>query len=171
MIIKEAKTKRDWREERRRRAWELKQKGWSQARIAEALGVTPGAVSQWMKRARQGQKGFKALRARKSPGAPRGLTAKQLAQLPKLLLRGAQAWGFRGDLWTRARVGEVIKREFGVGYHQTHIGRLLRQIGWSVQQPETKAAQRDEAQIQQWVNERWPMIKKKPAPKAGKSSG
>ena len=43
----------DWREGRRRRAWELKQQGWKQQDIAAALGVTPGAVSQWLTRARQ----------------------------------------------------------------------------------------------------------------------
>jgi predicted transcriptional regulator len=44
----------DWREGRRLRAFELNQQGWSQQRIAEALGVSKGAVSQWMKRARHG---------------------------------------------------------------------------------------------------------------------
>jgi predicted transcriptional regulator len=44
----------DWREGRRFRAWELKQEGWTQQQIADALGVSKGAVSQWMKRARQG---------------------------------------------------------------------------------------------------------------------
>jgi predicted transcriptional regulator len=44
----------DWREGRRLRAFELKQDGWSQQQIADVLGVSKGAVSQWMKRARQG---------------------------------------------------------------------------------------------------------------------
>ena len=52
----------DWREGRRLRAFELKQQGWSQQRIAEALGVSKGAVSQWMKRARDGG-GVEALSA------------------------------------------------------------------------------------------------------------
>ena len=43
----------DWREGRRLRAWELKQEGWKQQDIARALGVSKGAVSQWMKRAKQ----------------------------------------------------------------------------------------------------------------------
>ena len=43
----------DWREGRRLRAWELKQEGWKQRDIARALGVSKGAVSQWMKRANQ----------------------------------------------------------------------------------------------------------------------
>ena len=41
----------NWREGRRLRAWELHQKGWQQRDIAEALGLTQGAVSQWLKRA------------------------------------------------------------------------------------------------------------------------
>jgi transcriptional regulator len=36
----------DWREGRRIRAWELKQEGWKQRDIAQALGVSAGAVSQ-----------------------------------------------------------------------------------------------------------------------------
>jgi predicted transcriptional regulator len=44
----------DWREGRRLRAFELKEEGWSQKQIAQALGVSKGAVSQWMKRARDG---------------------------------------------------------------------------------------------------------------------
>jgi transcriptional regulator with XRE-family HTH domain len=40
----------------------LKQQNWSQQAIAAALGVTDGAVSQWMRRAREG--GIEALRRR-----------------------------------------------------------------------------------------------------------
>lgn len=46
----------DWKENRRLQALELKQKGWKQTDIAEAFGVTEGAVSQWMSRAREGGK-------------------------------------------------------------------------------------------------------------------
>jgi len=38
----------NWREGRRLRAFELKEQGWKHKEIAEALGVTEGAVSQWM---------------------------------------------------------------------------------------------------------------------------
>jgi hypothetical protein len=48
------KTFSDWREARRFRAWELHEKGWSQTFISEALGVTDGAVSQWLKTVREG---------------------------------------------------------------------------------------------------------------------
>ena len=35
----------NWRDGRRFRAWELYQEGWMQRDIADALGVTQGAVS------------------------------------------------------------------------------------------------------------------------------
>lgn len=149
---------RDWREGRRLRAWELRQEGWKQKDIAAALGVTQGAVSQWMKRAREG--GVEALRTRKPTGAPPRLTAEQKARIPELLARGAQAYGFRGDVWTRQRVADVIYREFGVRYHKTHVGRILRACGWSVQKPVRRARQRDEEEVERWWSERWPALKK-----------
>src|SRR5438105_13571417 len=89
---------RDWNEGRRLRAWELKQQGWKQRTIAAALGVTPGAVSQWLKRALTG--GVEALRNRVRPGPTPKLTPEQRARIPDLLARGAEAYGFAGDVWT-----------------------------------------------------------------------
>jgi transposase len=149
----------DWREYRRLRAWELKQQGWKQQDIAEALGVTPGAVSQWMKQAQAG--GKNALQRRPVPGRTPRLSAEQKAKLPMLLAKGAEAYGFRGAVWTRKRVAQVIRREFGVSYSPRHVGRLLDALDWSVQQPEARATQRDEAAIRQWVEAEWPRIKKR----------
>src|SRR5215212_3255519 len=149
---------KEWREERRLRAWALKAKGWSQQRIAEALGVTAGAVSQWMRRGREG--GVEALKRRPRPGAVPRLAAEQRAQIPLLLARGAEAFGFRGDVWTAKRVAVVIRREIRVRYHPNHVGKLLRAAGWSVQKPIARASQRDEAAIEAWRTERWPVLKR-----------
>jgi predicted transcriptional regulator len=56
----------NWRDGRRQRAWELKQEGWKQQDIAAALGVTPGAVSQRLKRGRE--QGADRLRRHPAPG-------------------------------------------------------------------------------------------------------
>jgi transposase len=159
----------DWREGRRLRAWDLKQQDWSQQAIADALGVTPGAVSQWMRRAREG--GVEALRRRVAPGSPPKLTTEQRAQLPLLLAQGAEAFGFRGDVWTAKRVTTLIRREFGVRYHPNHVGNLLRAAGWSVQKPVQRASQRNEAAIEAWRTERWPALKRGPNRKGEPSSG
>src|SRR5688500_6359921 len=151
-------TPHTWKEARRLQAWLLKQQGWPQRQIAEALGVSAGAVSQWMARARG--LGPEALRRRPPPGAPRRLSPEQLARLPALLHRGPPAYGFRGDLWTRSRVAAIIRLEFGVAYHPRHVGRLLDVIRWSPQKPVRRARQRNEAAIAQWRDDTCPAIKK-----------
>ena len=144
----------DWREGRRFRAFELKQQGWSQQRIAEALGVSKGAVSQWMKRARDGG-GVEALKRRPAPGARPRLSEEQRAKVPELLARGAEAHGFRGEAWTCERVAIVIRREFGVSYHPAHVSRLLKALRQSLlQKPKRRANQRDEEAIERWKEER-----------------
>jgi transposase len=158
----------NWREGRRLRAWELFQEGWPQQRIAAALGVTKGAVSQWLSRAQAD--GSPALRHRRPPGRRPKLTHQQRLQLLELLAQGPQAFGFRGDLWTQPRVARVIRRHFGVQYHSSQVGRILKQYHWSRQQPLRRASQRDEAAIRRWKEERWPALKKRPGTKAGPSS-
>jgi transposase len=148
----------DWREGRRLRAFELKERGWKQSEIAEALGVTEGAVSQWMKRAKE--EGVEGLKTKPPPGAPPRLSEQQRARLPELLERGAEAHGFRGEVWTCERVAKVIRGEFGVSYHPAHVSRLVRAEGLSLQKPQRRANQRDEEAIEDWKEKRWPSLKK-----------
>jgi transposase len=151
----------DWREGRRLRAWELKKEGWAQQRIADALGVSKGAVSQWMKRAREGG-GPQALKRHPAPGATPRLSEDQRARLPELLAQGAEAHGFRGEVWTCERVAIVIRREFGVSYHPAHVSRLLKALRQSLQKPQRRANQRDEEAIERWKEKKWPSLKKGP---------
>src|SRR5947209_20633509 len=150
----------DWKEGRRLRAWELWQQGWKQKDIAAALGVSKGAVSQWLTRAQV--EGREGLRRHVAAGPQPKLATAQLEQIPQLLKQGAEAFGFRGNVWTTARVAEVIKREFGVQYHPAHCNRILGAIKYSVQKPIQQASQRDEGAISRWKDERWPALKKKP---------
>jgi transposase len=153
-------TKRtDWREGRRIRAWELHEAGWKQTKIAQALGVAQGTVSQWLKAAQQG--GTEALRRRPAPGPTPKLTPEQRARLPELLKMGAEYFGFVGEVWTGKRVVQVIENHFGVRYHPEYIPRLLRSIGWSLQKPARRAMQRDEDKVEQWKQEEWSTLKKK----------
>jgi len=68
--------------------------------------------------------GEAALKSRQSTGSPRRLGTKERQRLPGLLGRGAESFGFRGDLWTCPRVAKVIEGEFGVKYHPAHMNRM-----------------------------------------------
>ena len=159
----------DWREGRRLRAWELHQQGWQQKAIAAALGVTPGAVSQWVKRGNAG--GIAGLRRRTAPGSAPRLTAAQREQLRAALAKGAPAFGFVGDVWTTRRIAALIKELSGVSYHPAHVSRIVRTLGQSSQLPQTQATQRNDTAIAAWHTERWPALKKRRRPKGAPSSG
>jgi len=159
-----APKKADWREERRKRAWEPKQAERTQKEIAGVLGVTEGAVSQWMKSAREG--GKEALKAHPAPGARPHLTAEQQAHIPAVLAKGATAYGFVGDIWNSRRLAVAIKREFGVSYHPDHCSYLVRKMGYSLQKPVKRATQRNEQAIERWKVQQWPQLKKSRTRKA-----
>ena len=120
---------RDWREGRRIRAWELKQEGWKQRDIATALGVSEGAVSQWMRRAREA--GVEGLRHPPPQGAPSRLSAEQRRVLLDMLSRGADAFGFPDPAWTGPRAARLIYQYFGVSYHPNYVTALLQDLGWA----------------------------------------
>ena len=146
-------------EARRRRAIVELGKGLMVTQVAERIGCSHSAVIAWRDAVRK--KGEKGLAAKPAPGRPPKLTARQRARLPKLLLRGAEAWGYPTALWTTKRVASVIEREFKVKLHRAHVGRVLSDLGWSCQKPERRALQRDEKAIEHWKRYRWREIKKK----------
>jgi transposase len=146
----------DWREWRRLRALELKQQGWFQRAIADALGVSEVSVSNWLAHARDG--GPDALRARPAPGHPPRLTDEQKCLIHEFLWHGPEAYGFIGQVWTCARVAKVLEEEFGVRYHKGHVGKLLKELGWTPQLPIRRALQRDEQAIARWRDVVWPVL-------------
>jgi transposase len=149
----------DGREWRRLRAVALKRQGWQQRDIASALGVREETVGRWV--ARAGRGGIGSLRARPGAGRPPRLAPDQARLIPEFLWHGAEAYGFRGEVWTCARVAKVIQEEFGVRYHKSHVGKLLAKLRWTPQVPVRRAIQRDEQAIERWRDEAWPEILEK----------
>lgn len=146
---------------RRWRAMALLDEGYSQSEVARRLGVTPAAVSQWVRARRKG--GDAALAARPHPGRPRSLNGRQVKRLETLLRRGPTRCGFPTELWTLKRVAQLIESEFGECYDPSGVWHLLKRMGWSCQKPERRARERDEDAIAAWRKRDWPRIKKSAA--------
>jgi transposase len=145
-------------EDRRRRALRLLDEGRSLNEVARLIDCAPSSVMRWRNRRRRG--GEKALKVRVSPGRPPKLSLARCRKLLRLLLEGAMASGYSTQLWTTARIAEVIRKRFRVEYHRDHVGRLMHRLGWSHQKPQKRALERNEGKIRKFLREEWPRVKK-----------
>jgi transposase len=155
-------------EARRRTAAAKCAAGWTQAAVADFLGVHPVTVAKWMARYRR--EGASGLAAKPTPGRPRFLTADQERQVRAWLAEKPTAHGFRTDLWTARRVADLIRRRFGVRFHPDYLRAWLRQRGFSPQKPRRRPRQKDQPAIDRWVAGDWPRIQKKSPPRRPTSS-
>ena len=124
-------------------AADLFAKGVSQADIGRELEVSHQTVSDWHEKWAAG--GKRALKSTGQPGRPPKVSEADLARVTRALEKGPRASGYPTELWTLARVADVIEKVTGVKYHPGHVWRVLRQMGWSRQRPARRAAERDDA--------------------------
>jgi transposase len=128
--------------------------------VGEALQVSYEAVRVWFQKWEAG--GAEAACAQAPLGAKPRRSPEQLEQLEAALLQGPVHWGYQTELWTLARIADLVYQLFGVRYHPSHVFKLLRKMGWSCQRPTRQAKERHDAAIAQWLREDWPRIKKGP---------
>ena len=145
------------REQVRLAAAEWIEEGATDREVAERFRVTRMSANRWRRALSAG--GRPAL-ASKGPGGARcRLTPAQLAELQLLLEAGPAAWGWADQCWTLPRIAAVVHERFGVDYTLPGLDLLLHRLGWSVQVPTRRAAERDGEQIAAWREKSWPEIK------------
>jgi len=93
-------------------------------------------------------------------GAHCQLSPAQLDELQVRLDAGPAAEGWADQCWTLARIAALVRTRFGVNYTLPGLDLLLHRMGWSVQVPARRAAERDEEQITAWREEAWPAIRR-----------
>jgi transposase len=132
--------------------------GASDREVAGRFGVSRMPASRWRRALAAG--GRAALVSRGAGGAKCKLTAAQRRELRAVLDAGPAAWGWAEDqCQSLARIAGVAWRRFGVEYTLAGMDLLLHRIGWSVQVPARRAAERDEAAIAAWREETWAVVK------------
>ena len=155
-------------EKRRLTAIKMFDEEFNNSEIGRRLKVCNQTVSRWRKQYEAG--GKVALQKAGRAGRKPLLSSTDQQRLVDLLKQGPESLGFETPLWTCWRVGHLIEKEFGISYHAGHVWKLLRGMNWSVQRPTGRALERDEDAIRQWKQQRWPVIKKKPANKGARLS-
>jgi transposase len=132
----------------------------SQSQIARHLGVSPVAVAKWKQRLEAHNNKLSALAATIAHSTPSRLTSEQWQELKAVILAGAQAAGFPTERWTLPRIQQAIQQRWNVRYSTAWISIRLRELGLSVQRPQTTARKKEDALAEAWLREDWPAIKK-----------
>lgn len=137
----------------------LREEGKSQKSIALLTQCSQSWVSQVLKRYKeQGTAGLKV--KGKAKGKESKLSKTDLDVLKERLLEGALHHGFATDNWSRERICELIQKQFGQSYHVSHMSKLMRKIGFSLQKPKTRSYRKDEQGAIKWKKEELPNLKK-----------
>ena len=135
--------------------------GYTTEEVADFLGVTRRSVQLWV--AQRRRRGWAGLAARPCAGRPRKLSHTQ----EKIVLRWLQErptdLGFVTELWTAARLSQLIEEEWGVHLHPRSLRRWLHAHGFSLQRPQRVPRERDADAIAAWLAGDWPRLKKKRA--------
>jgi transposase len=132
----------------------------TQAEIARHLGVSQVAVAKWKQRLDASNGDLQSLAATTAPGHHPRLSAEQWQQITQMILAGAQAAGFSTERWTLPRIQQAIQERFAVRYSAAWLSIRLRQLGLSVQRPQTTARRKDDQLAEAWLRNDWETIKK-----------
>ena len=142
-------------ERRRIRAIGAVNEGESPEAVARIFGVNRSTVYRWRKLAENRD----GLAAKPHPGPSPRLSAQQCKRLASLLLQGAKAHGWATDLWTCARIVEVIRRHFAISFHHDHVGRVLRKrLHWTAQKPQRVAREQSKGAVKYFRQVKFPRI-------------
>src|SRR4051794_24582366 len=134
--------------------------GRKQKDVAAFLGVTPRAVRGWVAAHRRA--GDDGLKATPHAGPAPKLTRRREPAVLSGLARSPMAFGDETDLWTTRRLAEVIAKKYDVRFHANDLAHWLARRGYSPQEPEVRAVERDGPAIARWVAEDRPRVKRKP---------
>uniref|UniRef100_UPI00076E4842 winged helix-turn-helix domain-containing protein n=1 Tax=Nocardiopsis alborubida TaxID=146802 RepID=UPI00076E4842 len=134
--------------------------GATDAQVARTYRITRMSAWRWHHAYTTG--GRQALET-KGPASRCRLTEEELDLLEQLLDLGPAAHGFADQRWTLARIRAVVAEHFHVTYSLAGMSLLLHRLGWSVQVPTRRAAERDKEVVEQWRQQVWPRVK---APRA-----
>jgi transposase len=147
-------------EEIRARAVQRVQDGESPEKVINTLGFSRACIYNWLARYRAN--GWHGLKTGMRTGRPRKLTGNQLAWIYRTVVdKDPLQLKFSFALWTRAMIGVLIQKQFGIKLSDASVGRLLRQLGLSCQKPLFRAYQKDPQAIQHWKHTVYPEIKKR----------
>ena len=117
--------------------------GFTEAQMADVLGVTRDTVSRWWTAYASG--GVEALphdRSGRPLGSGRLLSDEQASHIQSLIdEKTPEQLGIPSALWTRRAVGKLIHKEFSIDLAVRTVGEYLRRWGYTPKKPTASRSQ------------------------------
>ena len=139
--------------------------GFTEADMADVLGVTRDTVCRWWRAYTLG--GIEALphdRSGRPLGSGRSLSDDQASRIRSLIDKNTpEQLGIPSALWTRRAVGKLIQKEFSIDLAVRTVGKYLQRWGYTPKKPRRHARKQDPDEVAQWLEEAYPAIEKQAA--------
>ncbi len=147
---------------RRRAVRAVIERGLSKAEVARVFGVSRTSVHSWINLFDEhGEEGLTP----KRPGRPKSggrLKGWQAATIVNLITDHCpEQLMMPFALWTREAVRDLIHVRFGIASSLGMVGRLLRRWGFTPQKPVTRAYERKDARIRNWLKREYPALRRR----------
>ncbi len=128
--------------------------------VAKSFGIYRTSIYKWLRARRK--RGREALRSTTAKGPAPKLTEGQKRRVRRWIVgKDPRQYGFDFGLWTRSIVATMIQDRFKVSLTLPSIGRLLTSLDITPQKPLRRAYERNEAEISQWKQEKYPELRKR----------
>jgi len=128
--------------------------------VAKSFGIYRTSIYKWLRAHRK--RGRDALRSTKAEGPTPKLTEGQKNQVRRWIIgKDPRQYGFDFGLWTRSIIAQMVRERFDVSLTLPSIGRLLSSLDITPQKPLRRAYERNEKEIKQWKEEKYPALRKR----------
>lgn len=134
--------------------------GYTEAEVADLLGVCRETISRWWSAYVEG--GLDALphdRTGRPRGSGRILSEQQAAALQQRLDEySPDDLDIAAPLWTRRAVQQLIQQELGIRMPVRTVGEYLKRWGYTAKRPRRHAKKQDPEEVQEWLGKTYPAI-------------
>jgi transposase len=137
--------------------------GFSQADVADLLGVSRETVSRWWSAySAAGLDAVPGDRTGRPVGSGRTLSDEQAKHIQGLIdANSPEKLGIACPLWSRRAVRDLIKKEFGITMPIRTVGEYLKRWGYTAKKPRRHARDQDPAEVKQWLTQTYPKLAQK----------
>jgi transposase len=137
--------------------------GFTEADVADLLGVSPETVSRWWTAYVAGGLGaIPGDRTGRPVGSGRILTDEQARRIQRQIDDcSPEELGIAAAVWSRKAVRDLIRAECGIDLPVRTVGEYLKRWGYTDKVPRRHARDQDPEEVADWLDETYPAIEER----------